>query len=534
MSEKQEENQRLLIVDDSKVIRVTARKILRDHFETFEAVDGENAWEILTTEAPFSLIVSDLTMPNLDGFGLLARIRNSHLPHVRDLPVIIITGANETETTMKQARQVGATDFIGKPFDAIHLLARTQAHARSHTVTTALQQENTSLEDQSASDSLTGLASETAFMERGYQQLSYAIRNSSSLGIFRIEIDEYGRLFKEYGAQFSETVVCALANTLSMVIRQEDTAARIGTARFSLLLPGMNNIGVRNLAERINDEFGSRFFKAGDTRVTVTASIGVGLPDIRKDMRFDELLSMADRRLLQASKLGGNRIIFDDETPATETASVAETADGISAAAELEPGRPEQSRRAVFPFDVESLEVEEIELFAPGYPFDIFKSQHKPNVTECRSPDMPEPAAGTFAGPVPDNVIEITPVADPATESATRLKTSGKPTQVYTADLADSVESTLDAALSMHPEQDDIVISAPFAAHLESHPGATTAFDEKPEAHKAGERSASIETDTDLTHGEGRGSSDTAETDTRRPGFLKRIFTLFRRKRSLE
>ena len=74
------EQQRLLIVDDSKVVRVTARKILRDHFETIEAVNGENAWDILTSEKVFSLVISDLNMPELDGFGLLERIRNSPLP----------------------------------------------------------------------------------------------------------------------------------------------------------------------------------------------------------------------------------------------------------------------------------------------------------------------------------------------------------------------------------------------------------------------------------------------------------------------
>ena len=97
MSENTEKKQRLLIVDDSKVIRVTARKILRDHFETIEAVDGENAWELLSGEETFALVVSDLTMPRLDGFGLLERIRSSHLPQVRELPVIIITGANDTD-----------------------------------------------------------------------------------------------------------------------------------------------------------------------------------------------------------------------------------------------------------------------------------------------------------------------------------------------------------------------------------------------------------------------------------------------------
>ena len=118
--------QRLLIVDDSKVIRVSARKILQKQFETVEASHGNNAFEILSAESPFSLVISDLTMPGLDGFGLLEKIRSSHLPHIRNLPVIIITGANDTDATMERATQAGATDFIGKPFDAVHLLARAR------------------------------------------------------------------------------------------------------------------------------------------------------------------------------------------------------------------------------------------------------------------------------------------------------------------------------------------------------------------------------------------------------------------------
>jgi two-component system cell cycle response regulator len=181
MSDNTEPKQRLLIVDDSKVIRVTARKILRDHFETIEAVDGENAWEVLNNEGPFSLVVSDLTMPNLDGFGLLERIRSSQHPDIHDIPVIIITGANDSETTKARASQAGATDFIGKPFDSVHLLARTQAHASAHAVTHALQQETFSLEEKVTTDPLSGLPNEIAFMERGYQQLSYAIRHKTAL-----------------------------------------------------------------------------------------------------------------------------------------------------------------------------------------------------------------------------------------------------------------------------------------------------------------------------------------------------------------
>ena len=225
ISKTAREQQRLLIVDDSKVVRVTARKILGEHFETVEAIDGENAWDILSSEAPFSLIISDLNMPNLDGFGLLERIRHTHLPHISNLPVIIITGANDSDAIKERATLAGATDFIGKPFDSVHLLARAQAHASAHSNACTLRKENLALEDASAIDPLTKIANEMTFMERGYQQLAYAVRHYSRLSVFRIEIDNFGALYKTHGEGVAESIVQTIASVLTTALRHEDTLA---------------------------------------------------------------------------------------------------------------------------------------------------------------------------------------------------------------------------------------------------------------------------------------------------------------------
>jgi two-component system cell cycle response regulator len=402
MSDKSKEKQRLLIVDDSKVIRVTARKILRDHFDIIEAVDGENAWEVLCTDAPVSLVVSDLTMPKLDGFGLLKRIRNSQLPHVRELPVIIITGANDTEATMAQARQVGATDFIGKPFDSVHLLARTQAHANSHAVTNTLMKENTALEERTTTDPLTGLANEGAFMERGYQQLSYSIRHNQSLTVFRIEIDSYGTIHRRFGGTFSKSIIQTLAKILSTSIRQEDTLARIGTARFALLLPGMDKAGIQNLAERIKSSVSTRVFKSGNDKANLTVSIGVASPEIRRDMRLSELIAEADEHLSLAISGGGDQVIH--EVPArTSTATrpdqsrQAEHASNTPARVVFLDKKLSTAARSADLFHGDDMEVEEIEIFSPGFQYNHFNAAHN-NVAEAtQSPSATTPGHVTNA-----------------------------------------------------------------------------------------------------------------------------------------
>jgi diguanylate cyclase (GGDEF)-like protein len=393
-----EKKQRLLIVDDSKVIRVTARKILKDHFETVEAADGEQAWEILTGEEPVSLVVSDLTMPKLDGFGLLEKIRGSHLPQVCDLPVIIITGANDSDSTMERARAAGATDFIGKPFDSVHLLARTQAHASSHTVTNTLRQENTELEDMSMVDPLTGLLNEPSFMERGYQQLSYSIRHNTALCIYRVEIDDFGTLYQQHGREFTDTVTRSVSELLAGCIRSEDTAARVGAARFALLLPGMEKTGIRNLADRIRRELGRRTFKTGNGRLPVTVSLGVVSPEIRRDTRFDDMLALADQRLGRAIAMGGNRVVLDDSEPATDRPAGPEPVveEAILAEAVRESGVDAETSPEPFdPFSSDNLEVEEIELAAPVFaqdPSSLFETvRHDRTAARAETPATEPP-----------------------------------------------------------------------------------------------------------------------------------------------
>jgi two-component system cell cycle response regulator len=321
MTENNSTKQRLLIVDDSRVIRVTARKILQNHFETVEAVDGANAWELLNAGPAFSVIVSDLTMPNLDGFGLLEKIRTSHDPEVSGIPVIIITGANDSETTMQRARDAGATDFIGKPFDAVHLLARTQAHASAYVSRRSLSEHALSLEDLALVDTQTGLANETAFMDRGFQQLSYAIRHNTRLAITQVEIDHFGKLFREHGKPVADMVIDYAATVLQSGIRQEDLVARIGTARFAMLLPGMDPSGVRRLTDRMVNDMRNRVVKSGNQRLRFTVSIGIAAPEIRQDTRLETLLAAAGTSLRDAINAGGDCAVIHDPAGTNQPAT---------------------------------------------------------------------------------------------------------------------------------------------------------------------------------------------------------------------
>ncbi len=118
----------ILLVDDSRVMRIALKKILQSDYEIVEASNGESGWEALQEHPAVRCVFTDLSMPELDGFGLLERIRSSGEARINSVPVIIITG-NEDDPSMKQrVKEKGANDVVMKPFQTNDILATTQKH----------------------------------------------------------------------------------------------------------------------------------------------------------------------------------------------------------------------------------------------------------------------------------------------------------------------------------------------------------------------------------------------------------------------
>src|ERR1043165_1580635 len=82
--------QKVLIVDDSKMVRTAISRVIRDTFEVREEIDGEGGWNAIDGDSQIVAVISDIQMPVLDGFGLLERIRSSTVSRIRELPVIMI------------------------------------------------------------------------------------------------------------------------------------------------------------------------------------------------------------------------------------------------------------------------------------------------------------------------------------------------------------------------------------------------------------------------------------------------------------
>ena len=116
----------VLVVDDSRVVRRAIVGVLGAHFEVLEAGDGVEGWRILRQESRIDVVISDIQMPEMDGYTLICKIRATEDPGLRDIPIIVITSA-EDEITRERAYACGANAFVLKPFDAAQLLQGVRA-----------------------------------------------------------------------------------------------------------------------------------------------------------------------------------------------------------------------------------------------------------------------------------------------------------------------------------------------------------------------------------------------------------------------
>lgn len=209
----------ILIADDSRVIRKVIAQILKIDFDLIEKEDGESAWEALQDDT-IDVVITDVEMPRLDGCELLTRLRASERPILRDMPVIVITGADD-EVTKNRAFECGATDFIIKPIDRVQLLARVRGQVK-------LERDNRRLAVIAAStieDPETGISNKRGLMQRGAADLAYARRHGTTLAAVRFNVSvRNGDLAK----------ISLLFRTR---IRQEDTLAHLGNGAFALLSP---------------------------------------------------------------------------------------------------------------------------------------------------------------------------------------------------------------------------------------------------------------------------------------------------------
>ncbi|MGH8109012.1 MAG: GGDEF domain-containing response regulator [Arenimonas sp.] len=338
MSAEPSTKTRVLFVDDSRLMQKAATKMLGGEFDVVLAADGFEALELLADDKTIQVVFSDLTMPRCDGYELLSNIRTNVELGLQNIPIIIVTGADNDEAARKKALDMGATDFITKPFTSIDVLARARAHANYQRITKQLQAQTTL-------DALTGLSNKAGFLDRLQQDISYARRHQHELTLVRLEIDELRKVFLEQGKQIAEALVLHVAQLLRCHIRKEDTAGRTGLGSFMMSMPAGRVAGIEGMVERLQAEVIEMPPEVNGQAFPITLSAAVFGPDVQLGLGAQEVFMECEAKFQEICKTGREpktiekipaavAVISEAEPTQTEPALV-EKASAIPAAVEL-------------------------------------------------------------------------------------------------------------------------------------------------------------------------------------------------------
>jgi two-component system cell cycle response regulator len=302
----------ILVVEDSMTSVAVISRDLREYYLLIHARDGEEAWEMLQSDARIELVITDVQMPRLTGQQLLKLIRQSPETRINRLPVIVMTTA-EDNAEKHLAFLNGANDFLNKPVDSLELQARVNVHHRFARIIRELEESKKALAEQATTDALTKLKNRRSFYTQAEQNLIACRRYGKDMSLLLLDIDHFKKVNDTFGHHAGDEVLVKVAGLLGQMVRGVDTVARFGGEEFAVLLPETNRLGAAVLGERIRAAVEREQIRVDDRHIPVTVSIGIATLAAEEVESIDQMLNIADRRMYLAKNGGRNRICVSDD-----------------------------------------------------------------------------------------------------------------------------------------------------------------------------------------------------------------------------
>lgn len=294
---KSEHQLTVLVIEDHPDQRdLLAIVLKREGYRVITAGNGVEALEKLQQE-PVHIALSDIMMPKMDGFELINRIRSDST--LKNLYVILIT-ARIQEGDRVRGLDLGADDYITKPFSFSELLARVRVGSR-------VVQYQQHLEHQTQVDSLTGLYNRRAFEKKVWDEFERTKRYQHPLSLLILDIDNFKMINDTYGHHGGDAALKQISETLKARTRQTDFPCRYGGEEFVLVLPETDQENALQVAGKIQEEIRAATFSEGDRQFRLTVSMGISSTSTKDYLDWNEMLHDADQALYSAKHNGKDR-----------------------------------------------------------------------------------------------------------------------------------------------------------------------------------------------------------------------------------
>lgn len=301
---------KVLIIDDSRMVRASIIKHIRGRFEFREEADGEAGWQALVVDPSVEVVLTDIGMPQLDGYGLLERIRSSKLPRLQHIPVIVISG-DEDDAAREKARLLGADDFITKGISTTELLARLDSMSRLAQTRRDLEESRAALAQQQGADAISSIMSESQLNWQGAQELAAARQHEGGISAMVIDIDRFDDIVTRHGLKVAELVARKLSRILTAKVRQEDSVSQLGPGRFAVLSPLSDAMSCCAFALRLQKAIKKLVMTYREDRIRISITAGVASSASDGMQSVSHLINIALQRAAEGARAGGGRVVSD-------------------------------------------------------------------------------------------------------------------------------------------------------------------------------------------------------------------------------
>ncbi len=258
-----------LIADDDDAIREVVSELCQSlDMTVLTAVDGEDALAVMDAQRP-DVVLLDLSMPKLDGFGVLERLRADP---VKPMPAVIVITASADAAGKMRGTELGAIDFVEKPFRVNELRRRIQRAASISRLESGLRDAEVSLSELRAKDPVTGVGSFGMLSGALEAHFTCARVTGKELSCIVVSDETFSQLLTSDDRESADQRLRTIATTIEKVLRGADMVFRVDASEFVMLLPGTPPAGARRVIERVDEALSTEGLERGKSLAIAAAT----------------------------------------------------------------------------------------------------------------------------------------------------------------------------------------------------------------------------------------------------------------------
>ncbi len=286
--------------DDEAAATVLCEGLVSNDYDAFAVYTGTEALTACQ-KGGVDLLLVDILFPDVSGYDVIKKLRED--VSTRDIPVIIVSGKDTPEDIIT-GYQLGALDYITKPYNLPIVMVRVEAAMRARYFTEKLSPPDDMVCDSAYTDHLTGLRNRRYLLERLQEEVEEAHRYDFPISCVVFDIDEVKAVDEELGVVSLDDLLVEIAMALRNFSRTFDVLARYDGTLFAAVLPHTVLDQAVGYAKKIIDEVESTTFSDPSFPTAVRISAGIVACQNGSALGADYVLGEAMRGLLKAR---GNR-----------------------------------------------------------------------------------------------------------------------------------------------------------------------------------------------------------------------------------